>query len=140
MHPMKNIKVLNNKLYSILLITLILILFSLDDEVKSEDNISAQDNSIHEITVIKNKFSFNPTELTIKVGESVKWNNTDVRRHHFASIPGSGTSDELEIFHLFEAGDSWTHTFSTPGEYPYFCFIHNQMRGKIIVVNENKGK
>jgi len=95
--------------------------------------VNGNEGVIHEVTVIRNTFKLNPQELTIKVGDTVKWTNTDERKHNLASIPGSGPGDELEIFAVMEPGDVYSHTFKVPGEYPYFCFIHNQMTGKITV-------
>ena len=94
------------------------------------------EGSLHEVTVIKNAFKLNPADLTIQPGDKVKWTNTDEQKHFLASVPGSGPTDELEIFALMEPGNSWDHTFQTAGEYPYFCFIHNQMTGKIIVTSQ----
>lgn len=90
--------------------------------------------SVHEVSVIRNTFTLDPQKLTIKAGDTVKWTNTDLQKHNLASVPGSGVTDELEIFSLMEPGDVYTHTFKSPGEYPYFCFIHNQMTGHITVV------
>ncbi len=97
-------------------------------------SVTAQEGTVYEITVIKNAFKLNPENLTIKAGETIKWTNTDERKHNLASIPGSGPTDELEIFSIMDPGAVYTHTFKLPGEYPYFCFIHNQMTGKITVV------
>ena len=92
-----------------------------------------QESSVHEITVIRNQFKLNPQNLTIKAGDTIRWTNTDERKHNLASIPGSGLTDELEIFRLMVPGAVYTHMFKIPGEYPYFCFIHPQMTGKITV-------
>jgi len=89
--------------------------------------------TVHQVTVIRNAFKLDPQNLTIPVGDTVNWTNTDERKHNLASIPGSGATDELEIFSVMEPGAVYSHTFTTPGEYPYFCFIHNQMTGKITV-------
>jgi plastocyanin len=94
---------------------------------------TGEEGTVHEVTVIRNSFKLNPQDLTIKVGDTVKWTNTDERKHNLASIPGSGPGDELEIFSVMEPGAVYSHTFKVPGEYPYFCFIHNQMTGKITV-------
>lgn len=96
--------------------------------------VHGEEGTVHEITVIRNTFRLNPQDITIKTGDTVKWTNTDELKHNLASVPGSGPTDELEIFTLMEPGDVYSHTFTLPGEYPYFCFIHNQMTGKITVV------
>lgn len=92
-----------------------------------------EEGTVYEVTVIRNAFKLNPQTLTIKVGDTVKWTNTDEHKHNLASIPGSGPGDELEIFAVMEPGAVYSHTFKVAGDYPYFCFIHNQMTGKIIV-------
>lgn len=95
--------------------------------------VQGQQGKLYEVTVIRNTFKLDPSDITIKIGDTVKWTNTDERKHNIASIPGSGPGDGLEIFSVMEPGDVYTHTFKAPGEYPYFCFIHNQMTGKITV-------
>jgi len=95
---------------------------------------TGEEGTVYEVSIIKNVFK--PAELTIRPGDTVKWTNTDERKHLFASVPGSGPTEELEIFALMEPGSTWDHTFQTVGEYPYFCFIHNQMTGKIIVTSK----
>ena len=34
---------------------------------------------------------------------------------------------------MIEPGQSWDHTFHSPGEYYYVCFSHKVMYGKIVV-------
>ena len=87
----------------------------------------------YDVTIQKDSFKFDPPQVVIEVGDTVNWVNHDQRRHLTASIP-TGT-EELEIFcpDLFP-GKVCSHTFSLPGRYPYFCFIHRNMRGEVIVV------
>ena len=92
--------------------------------------------SFHDIVVLKNKLKLSPDKIVIKVGETIRWTNQDGRKHFLASVPGSGESDELEIFALMEPGKVYQHTFNQPGEYPYFCFIHNQMTGHVTVADK----
>ncbi|HEY5649024.1 MAG TPA: plastocyanin/azurin family copper-binding protein [Nitrospiria bacterium] len=87
----------------------------------------------HTIKVPRNTLKLDPKTLTIKAGDTIEWLNSDSRKHNIASVPGSGPTDKLEIFSVMEPGDTFSHTFSVPGEYPYFCFIHNQMTGHITV-------
>lgn len=91
------------------------------------------EGSVHKVVVPRNVLKLVPAELEIKAGDSILWTNSDSRKHNLASVPGSGTTDKLEIFSVMEPGDTFSHTFSEPGEYPYFCFIHNQMTGHITV-------
>lgn len=95
--------------------------------------VFGESGSVHKINVPRNTLKLEPREISIKAGDTIKWTNSDSRKHNLASIPGSGPTDELEIFSVMEPGDTFTHTFTLPGEYPYFCFIHNQMSGHITV-------
>ena len=114
-------------LYLGLVITLIFIMNS---------PVTGQGGTVFEVSVLKNTLKLDPQEITITTGDTIKWTNIDNRKHNLASLPGSGTSDELEIFSVMEPGDVYSHKFSTPGEYPYFCFIHNQMTGHITVAKK----
>ena len=88
----------------------------------------------HEIVVLKDTFRFSPEVLHVVAGDNVRWVNHDTRKHQFASVPGSGPTDELE-FLCDEVNPEQTcdHTFKSSGEYPYFCFIHQQMLGLVVV-------
>ncbi len=70
--------------------------------------------------------SFTPAQLTIEVGETVTWNNTDSMLHTVTSDDG-----------LFDAnvqpGASFTYTFDTAGTYTYVCTLHPGMNGTIVV-------
>jgi plastocyanin len=70
--------------------------------------------------------SFTPAQLTIKVGETVTWNNTNSMLHTVTSDDG-----------LFDAnvqpGASFAYTFDTAGTYAYVCTLHPGMAGTIVV-------
>ena len=98
--------------------------------------VTGQGVTLHKITVLKDLLKLDPQEITITAGDTVKWTNTDKLKHNLASVPGSGLGDDLEIFSVMEPGDVYSHKFNVPGEYPYFCFIHNQMTGHITVAKK----
>jgi plastocyanin len=89
----------------------------------------------YEVVVPDTEYAFIPRVLTIYQGDTVHWNNHSGVLHQLASIPGSDPTGrmEIEVSDLVVNGDL-THTFDTVGTFPYFCFIHNQMTGKIIVL------
>ena len=72
-------------------------------------------------------FIFNPAEITVPVGTTVTWVNRD-------DVPHTVTADDKQ-FHstALDTDDRFTHVFSTPGTYPYFCSVHPHMTGRIIV-------
>jgi amicyanin len=79
--------------------------------------------------MIKN-FAFSPATLTVKTGSTVTWTNQDAAPHQVASDPGTPvafSSDSLAN------GASYQFTFTQPGTYTYYCTIHPNMKGTIIV-------
>jgi len=98
--------------------------------------------------------AFDPTELTVAVGDTVVWANTSSRGHtvtaYDSGIPdgadffASGGYDSTaaardafgsELGGLIESGDTWSHTFEVPGEYEYLCIPHEAsgMVGTVVV-------
>jgi plastocyanin len=73
-------------------------------------------------------FAFNPSTVTIPKGATVIWTNIDSAPHNILSDSG----DEIKS-DSFSKGETFAHTFSTPGTYDYHCGIHPSMKGKIIV-------
>jgi plastocyanin len=68
-----------------------------------------------------------PDPIRVKVGQSVTWTNHDSDPHDVTSRAGYFYSGPIA------AKSSWTWRFMRPGRYPYFCTIHPEMHGVIIV-------
>lgn len=68
-----------------------------------------------------------PDPIRVKVGQSVTWTNDDSDPHDVTSRGGFFYSGPIA------AKSSWTWRFLRPGTYPYFCTIHPEMHGTIIV-------
>ena len=78
-------------------------------------------------TVKIDNFVFTPATLTVTAGTPVTWKNEDDSPHRIGDKNGTFKSAALDT------DDTFSHTFATPGEYPYICTIHPYMVGKIIV-------
>ena len=76
--------------------------------------------------VIQN-FAFEPSTLTIKVGEKVTWVNRDDEPHTATATDKRFNSKTLEN------GDRFSTEFTSPGTYKYYCALHPKMTGQIIV-------
>lgn len=97
--------------------------------------VAMGEGEVHEVVIPEGKSIFTPEEVSIKAGDTVRWVNKDETfpSHDFASVPGPKPENkELKIIEL-KSGETYEHTFAVPGEYPYFCYIHKGMVGKIIV-------
>jgi nitrite reductase (NO-forming) len=96
-----------------------------------------------EVTIPVNAFdpnnadnAYDPLELTIQAGTTVRWTNLDSVAHTVTSGESDGTSaapDGLFDSEFMSEGDTFTYTFEEPGEYDYYCIPHPWMRGKVIV-------
>jgi plastocyanin len=68
-----------------------------------------------------------PVNVTISVGETVTWTNSGVQGHTVTADDNSWGDDDLE------PGQTYSHTFTAPGVYPYFCVLHDGQTGTITV-------
>lgn len=89
----------------------------------------------YEVRIPRDTLKFDPPILKIRPGDTVQWINESEKVHVLASIPGAGANDKelLSPSPGFRPGETWNHTFEKAGDYPYFCFIHSQMMGAIVV-------
>ncbi|WP_299803648.1 cupredoxin family copper-binding protein [Tardiphaga sp.] len=77
-------------------------------------------------TVTIDNFTFEPARLTVKAGSTVTWKNRDDIPHAIVSA-GKFKSKALDT------DDSYSFTFTTAGDYTYFCSLHPHMTGTITV-------
>jgi len=86
-----------------------------------------------------NGFSFSPEVLTVKEGDAVTWYFEDsVYAHTVTSGNGQTGPDGVFDSGLAMPGNTFSHTFTKPGTYPYFCMVHNGHEGVIVVVEEHE--
>jgi plastocyanin len=79
-------------------------------------------------TVIKiGNFTFTPAEVTIKAGDTVVWKNDDDLPH---SVVASGSGFRSKAL---DTDETFSMNFTEVGEVEYFCGLHPQMKGRIIV-------
>jgi amicyanin len=72
-------------------------------------------------------FTFTSKEMTVPVGTTVKWVNHDDIPHNVIDKSKAFRSKALDT------DDSYSFTFASAGTYDYFCGLHPQMQGKIVV-------
>jgi YVTN family beta-propeller protein len=84
------------------------------------------------LIISMNNFAFSPPLLLIYPGQTVVWNNNDSVDHAVAFTEGATGSQTIS------PGQSYSRKFEKPGDYDYFCPIHNYMTGKIVVMEKEK--
>ena len=73
-------------------------------------------------------FKFTPAEVTVKAGTTIRWTNHGYVPH---TVDFTGEAVHSGVLNN---GNQFTHTFTTPGTYPYICHIHPFMHGTVVVV------
>ncbi len=72
--------------------------------------------------------AFNPTRVTIKVGDSVTWVNKD-------PVPHTATADDGSFDLALLGGESASRTFNAVGSFSFYCRPHPWMIGVVRVVS-----
>jgi plastocyanin len=71
---------------------------------------------------------FNPSEVTVKAGDTVTWTNDDGVGHDV-----TGDSFKSGDPGALENGDTFEHTFDKAGSFDYVCTVHPGMKGTVKV-------
>jgi amicyanin len=79
--------------------------------------------------VMIDNFKFEPRELIVAAGAKVTWINRDDVPHTATSTARPRAFDSKTL----DTDQQFSHVFTTPGSYEYFCAVHPHMKGKIIV-------
>ena len=114
---------------------------------------SGLSESAFDVAMYANRFE--PKAFTVTVGESVTWGNTGSRGHSVTAYEGSIPDDAAYFasggFETESAavngwpragdvmpGETYTHTFETAGEFPYYCIPHEPagMVGTVVVEDD----
>ena len=85
------------------------------------DRALAEDTAVH----IDN-FVFEPQQLTVKVGTTVTWTNRD-------DIPHTVVCAGKFRSKTMDTDGTFPFTFTTAGQYKYFCSLHPHMTGMVKV-------
>ncbi|HLI14152.1 MAG TPA: plastocyanin/azurin family copper-binding protein [Alphaproteobacteria bacterium] len=88
--------------------------------------------------------SYDPANVTIRAGQTVEWRNTSIITHTVTDDPARARkADDAGVpagGQAFDSGDIppgqvYSHAFTVPGTYRYFCAHHEQggMLGVVVV-------
>lgn len=96
------------------------------------------------VVIMTDQLQFVPDKLTVKVGDTVTWQNTGSVAHTVTADPAKAQNkahvklpagaDPWDSG-ILTGGQSWSRRFDVPGEYAYFCIPHeaNGMRATLTV-------
>jgi plastocyanin len=99
-----------------------LLLFAGSSSVKANDQPSAAN-----VAVKIDNFVFGPQTITVPVGTTVTWTNSDDIPHTAVSTDGAFKSK------VMDTDEKFSYTFTKAGTYSYYCSVHPKMTGQVVV-------
>ena len=78
--------------------------------------------------VMNDQLKFDPSEITVAAGTKVVWHNDGYVQHDVTADNGSFDSKGL-----IDRGGEYSFTFSTPGDFTYYCSPHKESGMKGVV-------
>jgi plastocyanin len=85
----------------------------------------------------KTSNAYSPNPIVIVEGGTVKWVNNDSTAHTVTSGSNGqpdGNFDSSPNFNpIMASGQSFSHTFNSAGTFPYYCGLHPNMVGTVVV-------
>jgi len=100
----------------------VLLLLTGPQDAKANDQPSAAAAAVK----IDN-FVFGPQAITVPVGTTVTWTNSDDIPHTAVSTDGVFKSK------VMDADEKFSYTFTKAGTYSYYCSVHPKMTGQVVV-------
>jgi plastocyanin len=92
-----------------------------------EDKAPAPDSDPNRVVI--DNFAFSPAALTVTTGTRVTWVNRDDVPHTATSTARPRLFDSRTL----DTDERFSHVFTAPGTYEYFCAVHPHMTGRIVV-------
>jgi plastocyanin len=90
--------------------------------------VAANDQSSAANAAVKiDNFVFGPQTITVPVGGTVTWTNSDDIPHTAVSTDGVFKSK------VIDTDEKFSYTFTKAGTYSYYCSIHPKMTGQVVV-------
>jgi plastocyanin len=90
-------------------------------------SVAANDQPVAANAVKIDNFVFGPQTITVPVGGTVTWTNSDDIPHTAVSTDGVFKSK------VMDTDEKFSYTFTKAGTYSYYCSIHPKMTGKVVV-------
>jgi plastocyanin len=87
----------------------------------------------HHQVEIKN-MSYQPQTITVVRGDVVTWTNADIVPHTVTARGGAFDSGEML------SQQSWSHTMSKAGKFPYYCVYHAATMSGLVIVKDKKAQ
>lgn len=81
------------------------------------------------VEVVIQNYRFTPAEVTVAVGDTVRWVNREKRASHSVLFEAESLPESERLFQ----DEQWERQFTAAGSYPYRCGPHPEMSGVVHV-------
>lgn len=115
------------KLRSAMVSTVVSFMLAISLAVISLNTFSAE----NPVVIIKD-FKFQPQQITIKRGQTVRWENHEKRQYHSVWFKALGEEEPED--YLFPE-ENYEREFKQAGTFPYRCGPHPEMTGTVQVTD-----
>jgi plastocyanin len=88
---------------------------------------SDQPSAANAAAVKIDNFVFGPQAITVPVGTTVTWTNSDDIPHTAVSTDGVFKSK------VMDTDEKFSYRFTKAGTYSYYCSVHPKMTGQVVV-------
>jgi len=96
--------------------------------VAGSPRVTATDQPAAANVAVKiDNFIFGPQAITVPVGTTVTWTNSDDIPHTAVSTDGVFKSK------VMDTNEKFSYTFTKAGTYSYYCSVHPKMTGQVVV-------
>ena len=119
-----------NSIKFVALIGLMLFIFSCNDDTDYNNPGNMDNNQPPAGEVWMENTSFVPQQRSVTTGTTVTWVNKDGTSHTVTSNDGLFDTD-------VKSGGTFSYKFDAAGTYNYFCSIHANMEGTIVVDDDS---
>ncbi len=109
-----------------------------DDDSYEVYNSTGQVTTSPRVSIVPGSSSltniaYQPNPAQIRVGDTITWTNNDLEPHSVTS------GENAQADRRFDSGimaptRTFEHTFTQLGQYPYFCILHPNMIGTVLVI------
>jgi plastocyanin len=107
-------------------LALVVMLFVVSAGAQEQATVGAQQQATRTVKI--EDFTFKPARIVVRPGTRITWVNRDSAPHTVTANNGAFDSGTLQ------RGERFSRTFRRAGKrFAYFCEIHPEMQGKVIV-------
>jgi plastocyanin len=110
------------------------ILFILFSMLVINQQAFASEDGKQALVIIKD-FKFIPQEITVKRGQTLRWENREKRQYHSVWFEALGEPEPEDYMFPDDESFAYTREFKETGTFPYRCGPHPEMTGTVRVID-----